>query len=58
MKEIDQTTYVINFLPSFLVGDNGVYEGTGWHVKAGTSSFKSNSTGIAFVGDFSGELFL
>lgn len=47
-----------HFVHSFLVGDNGVYEGTGWHVRgAHTSNFNSNATGIAFIGDFSGGLF-
>lgn len=41
---------------SFFVGDNGVYEGTGWHVRgAHTYNYNSNGTGISFIGDFSGE---
>lgn len=33
-----------------------MYEGTGWHVKGShTINYNSNSTGIAFIGDFSGK---
>lgn len=43
------------YVISFLIGDTAVYEGTGWHVRGShTINYNSNSTGIAFIGDFSG----
>lgn len=44
-----------------MIGDNDIYEGTGWHIRGShTSKFNSNSTGIAFIGNFNGipNLFL
>lgn len=39
-----------------MVGDNGIYEGTGWHKEgAHTYGYNSNALGIGFVGDFSGK---
>lgn len=41
---------------SFLVSDNDIYEGTGWHIRGGhTFNYNSNSTGIAFIGSFNGD---
>lgn len=41
---------------SFLISDNAVYEGTGWHIRGShTYNYNSNSTGIGFIGDFSGK---
>lgn len=42
-----------------MIGDNAIYEGTGWHVRGShTASYNSNSTGIGFIGDFTGKLIL
>lgn len=39
-----------------MVGDNDIYEGTGWHIRGGhTYNYNSNSTGIAFIGSFNGK---
>lgn len=41
---------------SFLVSDNDIYEGTGWHLRGGhTYNYNSNSTGIGFIGSFNGK---
>lgn len=43
---------------SFLVSDNDIYEGAGWHIRGGhTYGYNSNSTGIAFVGSFNGNTY-
>lgn len=44
---------------SFLVSDNDIYEGTGWHIRGGhTFNYNSNSTGIAFIGSFNGNSYI
>lgn len=41
---------------SFLIGDNDIYEGTGWHIRGShTANYNSNSTGIGFIGNFNGK---
>lgn len=48
--------YFLWYFSSFLIGDNDIYEGTGWHKRgAHTYKYNSNSTGIAFVGSFNGN---
>ncbi|XP_055323675.1 peptidoglycan-recognition protein SA-like isoform X2 [Sitodiplosis mosellana] len=42
---------------NFLVSDNDIYEGTGWHIRGGhTYNYNSNSTGIAFIGSFNEKM--
>ncbi|XP_031618096.1 peptidoglycan-recognition protein SA-like [Contarinia nasturtii] len=42
---------------NFLIGDNDIYEGTGWHIRGGhTFNYNSNSTGIGFIGSFNEQL--
>lgn len=50
------TNIIFNFR-SFLVGDDAIYEGAGWHVRgAHTFGYNTNGTGIAFIGDFTEQL--
>jgi len=52
-------SYLLNLvLISFLIGNDGVvYEGTGWGVRgAHTYGYNANGTGIAFIGNYQGEL--
>lgn len=54
------SSFFCKFLASsFLIGDNDIYEGTGWHIRgAHTFGFNSNATGIAFIGSFNGKTVL